>query len=264
MLDFCCPHCGAVYHVPIAKIKDNPGLAILCTAPSCHATISVEAEVKRQFEKHFGKGGSLERSSSSTDSSATRSVAPPALGSWCVGIGLGIALLFCWLFVHPTQNHQVVRPPSGTSLITGSDPVTVDGKAVRDRAGLSDLTIENNADQDAVVKLAENERNEPPRIYRAVYVRAGDQWVVPNIAPGTYRLLFCLGTEWDPQQKTFSDVVSCAEFKNPVTFQETRTISEDGQSTQIGFDHMHIKLQATFDGNAQTKSADQALFGRGR
>jgi hypothetical protein len=220
--------------------------------------ISVEAEVKRQFERHFGKGSPSRSTNSRSGSLGNESTASPAFGSWRVGIGLGIAVLVFWFFAHPTNKHQAVRPPTGTSL------VTVNSKVARSKAGLSDLTIENNADKDAVVKMAANEPDESLRVYRAVYVRAGDQWVVPSIAPGTYRLLFCLGTDWDPQQRTFFDPGSCTEFKAPVTFQETRTVAADGRSAQTDFDHVHIKLQATLDGNAQTEPVDQALFESGR
>ena len=110
------------------------------------------------------------------------------------------------------------RPESGTELL-----------ALR-RSGGGSLVLNNASERDAVVALTTTSGRE-----RAVYVRAGEQVTILNVATGTYRVQMMVGRDWASDR--FTREVGYQELEEPVQFLETT----DGNTTE--FTKLTVSLQ---------------------
>jgi hypothetical protein len=107
---------------------------------------------------------------------------------------------------------------------------------------------------DAIVKLVSV--NCPAIVCQAIYIRAGDQSVLSYVGPGTYRLRFSLGRNWDSSRKRFLASVSYSEFEDPLLFEERR----EGREGHL---EIAVTLNAVPFGNARTQAIDEAVFSEG-
>jgi len=116
----------------------------------------------------------------------------------------------------PVATHA--RPQSGTELL------------VLRRSGGGSLVVNNASRRDAVVALTASRGYE-----RAVYVRAGEQVTLANVASGTYLVQMMVGNDWAADR--FTRDVAYQELEQPVEFVET----SDGNTTE--YTKLTVSLQ---------------------
>jgi hypothetical protein len=124
------------------------------------------------------------------------------------------------------------------------------------KRGSGELNVSNGSDRDAVVKLLTT--NSSPKVYRAVYVRAGCDAKISNIKVGTYKIKFCAGRDWSKERKAFVENPSFFQFDDLVTFEET--IERSSDTTQRVYSTYHITLQGVVNGNAHTSAVSKDDF----
>jgi curved DNA-binding protein CbpA len=98
------------------------------------------------------------------------------------------------------------QPQTGTPL---QKPLDTDGR--------SELKVDNVTGADAVVYLVELNSH---RIARSFYLRVGDRFTERNIAPGTYRLAFVTGRDWDAKAERFDRDAHAGPSAGPLGFAE--------------------------------------------
>ncbi len=113
----------------------------------------------------------------------------------------------------PATATSDTRPQSGIEIIAPR------------RTGGGSLVVYNRAQRDAVVALAAANAYE-----RAVYVRAGEQVSIANVAAGTYRVLMTVGRDWTADR--FARNASYQELVEPARFVE-RTDNRGTEYTRL-------------------------------
>jgi hypothetical protein len=149
-----------------------------------------------------------------------------------IGASLGVAIMFAVVFwqapavpaggtppgrpaarIAPTESRSAraesvsPRPASGTELLPAPN------------TGRGSLLVHNGGGRDAVIVLAHGSVG-----HRALYVRAGEQVQLLNVAPGSYRVLLAAGRTWSGDR--FAADTAYQELERPAEFRE-RT---DGQT----------------------------------
>lgn len=104
------------------------------------------------------------------------------------------------------------------------------------------MTIVNESSVDAVVNLAEWDTD---LLVRSVYIDAGSTYTLRDIRPGSYRMVFTQGMDWDDQNVQFRSDASYFKFGRALDFEERR----DGSS--IHYKALSVTLNAVPDGNVQ-------------
>lgn len=117
--------------------------------------------------------------------------------------------------------------------------------------GHGQVTIVNDTDSDAVVKLSPRSPNE---FGRHVYVAAGQEVRLDQIDAGDYRLMFTLGTGWSADQRKFCTSPEYSEFGKDLHFQEKRTYE------QIEYDHAQVTLHGVAGGNIPVRKLTEQEF----
>lgn len=141
--------------------------------------------------------------------------------------------------VHDCSAEQVPRPETGTEFVDFSEK------------GLGQLRIHNGTSHDAVALLVRTTDGEP---YRAVFVRSGDWAEVREIAQGTYRLRFQLGSDWLASAR-FCHVHGTKEFVQPLSFQEIAF-----PSGTVRYSIFQVTLHAVVGGTAPTRHIPASDF----
>jgi ribosomal protein S27E len=136
--------------------------------------------------------------------------------------------------------------PHPDSLPNGQDIVTPRGPS-----GLGTLRVENGTTRDAVVKVIDAGSRET---YRLTYVRARSDTTLRNLGPGTLRLQFALGADWDAFAEKFRCTPSYSEFVDPLVFVERPLPDETIFST------FTVTLHPVPEGKARTRALDEATF----
>lgn len=115
------------------------------------------------------------------------------------------------------------------------------------RSGTGELKVENDSEQDSVVKLVQDGR---PIV--SVYVGSGSDATVRNIDDGTYELFYTTGIDWDDQLKTFTRSCAFNRFEATAEFTTTQTQYTTGT----------IGIQPRAGGNARTTEVPAESFPR--
>lgn len=143
--------------------------------------------------------------------------------------------------ITPTATPSPTPPPSPTSSPTAVPVQLLNGQELLrvGPSGPSTLTVKNGTTQDALVKVVALGSGQT---VRTVYVVRQSDWTIPAIAPGSYRLRFALGNDWDPVLQRFQRNTSFAQFEDPFDFEIT-----GGQYTVWS-----VTLNPVIGGTAQT------------
>lgn len=104
-----------------------------------------------------------------------------------------------------------------------------------------------------MVKLV---RTTPERLYRWVYVRAGQEVTLQGIQAGTYRLLFSTGQAWDSVLNRFACGRANREFDDLLVFEE---IQENNATRYTTFS---VTLHPVVRGNAPAHQLSDEAFDR--
>ena len=111
--------------------------------------------------------------------------------------------------------------PNGTELVRN-----------RSRKGRGSITIVNEGDKDAVVKLVvPATADESAYTYCAVFVRAKKEALLSHIQPATYDIRFCTGRDWSKSTQTFLVDKAFSRFDTPFVFEEKTIVTEDSERT---------------------------------
>jgi len=127
------------------------------------------------------------------------------------------------------------RRQSNRSLPNGSI-------VARSGTGTGRLSVTNGGSTDAVLKLATSRR----RTILGIYVRAGAVANAGGIPPGSYRVLFASGRDWDRARRGFTRQCHFTRFEGQVNYRPRVTY--------------RLTLTATAGGNATTQSIDEDEF----
>ncbi len=119
------------------------------------------------------------------------------------------------------------------------------------RNGRGQLKVDNDAEEDAVVKLVQGDR---PIV--SVYVGKGASTTVGQISDGTYELFYTSGTDWDDQLKAFTRSCQFTRFEQTAEF-ATKSVQGGIQYTV-----QTIGLKPRIGGNARTESVPPQSFPR--
>ncbi|HNT26164.1 MAG TPA: SH3 domain-containing protein [Anaerolineales bacterium] len=94
----------------------------------------------------------------------------------------------------------------------------LNGSVVYDRRaalGSGQFTVQNNADDDALVILSD-ETDQP---VVGVYVRGASEYTLEGIANGTYTVYVATGDDWNGEQRMFDLVWEYWRFEDPALFE---------------------------------------------
>jgi hypothetical protein len=84
---------------------------------------------------------------------------------------------------------------SDTRLKTGDSPYnSYFGKGIRNRGSLSEITVKNGTNQDAIVVFINVYTD---KCMRNVYIRANSNYTIKQIPEGTYKMKCFYGNDWD-------------------------------------------------------------------
>jgi hypothetical protein len=106
--------------------------------------------------------------------------------------------------------HGTYRPPNGMLVL--------DKRAAR---GFGEFEVANNTALDAVMIIADI-RNSP---YIALYVHAGDHFLLTGLPAGKFPLYFANGQDWDGDNRTFLNVTLQKRFINMLDYLSASTYS---------------------------------------
>ena len=113
----------------------------------------------------------------------------------------------------------------------------------RSGTGSGSLTIQNGNESDAVLKLATSGR----RTILGIYVRAGAVATTGGIPPGSFRVLYASGRDWDRARRGFTRDCRFTRFDGNVNYRPGITY--------------RLSLFSSVGGNASTRSIDESEFG---
>ena len=113
----------------------------------------------------------------------------------------------------------------------------------RSGTGSGSLTIQNGNESDAVLKLATSGR----RTILGIYVRAGAVATAGGIPPGSFRVLYASGRDWDRARRGFTRDCRFTRFDGNVNYRPGITY--------------RLSLFSSPGGNASTRSIDESEFG---
>jgi hypothetical protein len=135
-----------------------------------------------------------------------------------------------------TPSSDAGEPASGTWILTPSGP-----------RGAGSLRIDNRSGRDALAKLVTGSGE---RSWCIVYVRSGTAVTIPRIPPGSYRLRFSIGFDWNAQAGGFGGDPSYLELQAPLAF---------GVPDQAGYrfkDAQYVTLRGPGESGAREITAD--------
>jgi len=113
----------------------------------------------------------------------------------------------------PAASEAVTPPEAATDAVDSGRPTSGIEMVSPRRTGGGSLVIYNRERRDAVVALTK------ARVFeRAVYIRAGEEVELGNVAAGTYRVVMMLGRDWATDR--FDRNSSYRELAKPARFSE--------------------------------------------
>lgn len=153
----------------------------------------------------------------------------------------------------PTRTATPTPPKAPTATPTAIPVQVLNGTELRPPSGPSGpgyLIVKNGTTSDAVIKLV---RSTDEGVVRSVYVVRQSDWTIRNIGPGTYRLWFAMGNDWDPVVRRFQRNPRYWQFDDAFEF----SVDDDGSYT-----YWEVTLHPVADGTAETSSLDPGRFNR--
>jgi hypothetical protein len=143
------------------------------------------------------------------------------------------------------RDKQIERPRTGIRI-----------KPDLETSGASKLMIKNGTQRDAAVRLVDEETG---RAVRFVYIEAGDEYTLGNIAVGTYVLRFASGYDWVVACTDFIREPDYSEFESALTFDVvTPRNGRDGYTTRY-----EVTLNQVPFGNARKRTINRERFFEG-
>ena len=149
----------------------------------------------------------------------------------------------------PVSTRQVT--PAGPTAPTVSLPTGSQIQPPSRAGGRGYLDVTNGTSRDAAVKLVDIGSG---TVLRFVYVKANDRVRLDGIEPGSYRVRFATGQDWDTAARRFRREPGYTEFRDPFDFRETRTVEGIRYTTE------EITLNAVRGGNAPSNTIDESRF----
>ena len=119
----------------------------------------------------------------------------------------------------------------------------------RKNIGRGMLSISNNTDFDAIIKIVEGGHT-----VRSICVRAYDNAEISNIGSGNYIVKFALGMDYNPTTQLFNHPQTFKQFDESFEFQEYRA---DGY---IHWRNFEISLNPVEGGTATAKVINERDF----
>ena len=289
MLEIQCARCGTIYYAG----EEHLGRMLKCSNPKCGDSVPIERAGHKNSKQTIElKGSSKDKVvSSGVSLNPTRWFeAPKAQLAGMMVLGV-VVLILGWFYFNSDPNVEIfdavaqhdadssrqhnpkpvllqpreyeeTKPalPSARSLdgLERQNPRSINSLPTgtllgteRYNRGRGKLTVSNGTSEDSVVAVVVSSTG---RLARKVYIAAGSQYSLDKFDEGAYRVLFSLGTDWNPQSNSFNENASYQEFGKILFFSERQL--EDG----IEYSHHTITLNAVPDGNVHRVDIDAAKF----
>jgi hypothetical protein len=154
-----------------------------------------------------------------------------------VTIGIAVALVAAVMVGLPPPIERVVAPPAPASQPAAGQPASGTDIIGASAKGGGTLVLENPGDLDAVVALVDE-----ATYARAVYIRGGDRVTVPDVAAGTYEIVWTIGYNW--QGGRFITSPSYQQLDGSVQFTE----KDSGAGPE--YTRLTLVVQRAADGTA--------------
>lgn len=106
-----------------------------------------------------------------------------------------------------------------------------------DRSGYGQLAMHNNESQDAIVVAADLD----VRPLIAVYVRAGESFIITGINDGKYVIYSTAGKDWSSTRCTFADPRGYYKFGEPIEV-KTTDLGDDVESSAFDITLWEVSL----------------------
>jgi hypothetical protein len=91
-----------------------------------------------------------------------------------------------------------------------------------------------------------------------VYIRSKSEYAINKIDNGIYKVLFCLGNDWDAKNRAFRKNSSFSEFER--NFQYTTNEKIEGEYIKTLYTTFEISLHSVLGGTARTDSITEFEF----
>jgi hypothetical protein len=256
--------CGAVYHAD----ERHAGKQLRCTR--CMATLAVApVNFPSEITRESDHGEINPRRKNPVEITVNRREMSPTFFA-LVGLALVIVLasLAVWKMGRPKQKLlPSVVPNKGEASLQDVIPPCAHaqpverlstGQKIEDgerKDGNSTLMVRNGTREDAAVRLVDSVTG---RTTRFVYVRAGAEYKVLGIEPGTYRLDFATGSDWVTACRDFIHDTSYSEFERDLVFKFSSTENEEEITTWTT--RGEVTLNPIVGGNAKIRRVDRKRF----
>ena len=135
--------------------------------------------------------------------------------------------------------------PNGTDVITPA-PMT----------GLGWIKLKNNANRDAVVKVASlpDPITKERQLFRIVYISNNNEVTLKAITPGTYDLFFTSGKDWNANTKAFN------RFRQYYSVDHHYVFTEIERGDSIVYNTVELSLNPSRYGTARLKTVEKNVF----
>jgi hypothetical protein len=127
---------------------------------------------------------------------------------------------------------------------------------------LSQITIKNGTDQDAVVLFQDVDTKE---VIRNVYVRANSNFISTEIPQGIYEMKVSYGNGWNPlknngENNPVGGFVLNISYSKAVSSKDYFDMRTEETSSGYNYPTYEVTLHKVVDGNMQTKNITQHDF----
>lgn len=191
---------------------------------------------------------------------------------------LAIIALFCAPSLMAPVTLKTPRPPLGASedaavLISSlresssyiqkrTPPPLINrritnGQMIRNSGlyGMGQLTVKNGLSIDAAAKLISKRDNSLLAFFT---IASFNQFTLEGVNDGNYRLIFCIGEDWDQDRAVFTRPKGCSEFEQPMTF--TTTSEYRSRAVFKRYSILEVTLNPVPGGNIRTHRLSQQEF----
>jgi hypothetical protein len=141
---------------------------------------------------------------------------------------------------NPTTIHPVNSPPTGTQIIPD---LATSGNGI--------LVAKNGTSLDAYVMVVS--LNGQRRV-REHSIQANDSDTLDHLDPGSYRVVFATGLDWDSKNERYKQYASYFEFGSILDFHEYK------DSEKIHYERHTITLYPVLNGNVKARHLSETEF----
>lgn len=154
-------------------------------------------------------------------------------------------------YTPPAQVVEEPQPPANPTRLRNGARILKD----KSPSGLGLLTIDNGSDHDAAVKLVKSGEK---KAYRYYYVRRGEKFTIPRIAPGIYEVYVRSGVHWVKKKRKFEFYESISTCEGEDAYFEFNEVEEEGG---VRYSRWTLTLHPVVGGTVRQRPISEDEFG---